>query len=107
MFCDDELWNRDKARFVPELGYTQPSPVILAIKEIILDGKYENKIKFCRYYTASRSDPVCAEYNIKWFPTAVIFRDGNVFWTAEGGGCFVEESRGKIEENLRKAVDEM
>ncbi|MFC2049801.1 hypothetical protein ACFLTN_01320 [Chloroflexota bacterium] len=102
VFCNDELWNRTRARFVPELGsYAQPSPVILAIKEIIRDGQYENKIKFCRYYTASRSDPICVDYDIKWFPTTVVFMDGSVFWIGEGPGCFLEDSREKIEEILR------
>jgi len=103
VFCSDKLWNRDRIRFSPEYGvYIQPSPVILAIKEIIRDGQYENKIKFCRYYTASRSDPVCMEYNIKWFPTTVIFADGSVFWMDEGAGCLVEDSREEIEEILCK-----
>ena len=107
VFCGDELWDRDRARFSPEYGaYIQPSPVILAIKEIIQSGQYEYVIKFCRYYAASRSDPVCIEYNIEWFPTTVVFRDGSVFWKGDGAGCFVEDSKEEIEGILREVTDE-
>ena len=107
VFCNDEVWSRDRTRYSPEYGlYVQPSPVILAIKKIIQSGQYENRIKFCRYYMASRSDPVCQEYNIQWFPTTIVFRDGSVFWKAEGAGCIVDKDREKIEGILREVIDE-
>lgn len=107
VFCNDEIWNRDRWRYSPEYGlYVQPSPVVLAIKEIIQSGQYENRIKFCRYYMASRSDPICVEYNIQWFPTTIVFRDGSVFWKAEGMGCTVEKEGVKIEGILKQVIDE-
>jgi hypothetical protein len=106
VFCSDELWNREKAGYTSGLGYTQPSPVILALKDIIEGGQYNDIIKFCRYYKPSRSDVICTEYNIKWFPTMVIFKDGDVFWKDEGAGCFPEESREKLEGILQEAINE-
>ena len=85
---------------------SEPAPVILAIKQIIQSGQYEHTIKFCKYYKASRSDQVCMQYNIKRFPTTVVFKDGSVFWEEDGAGCRVEDSREQIEVILKEVMDE-
>jgi hypothetical protein len=107
IFCNDEVWSRDRTRYSHELGlYVHPSPAILAIKQIIQSGQYENRIKFCRYYTASRTDPVCKDYDMQWFPTTIVFKDGSVFWKAEGAGCIADKEREKIEGILNNVLDE-
>jgi len=97
IFCSDELWSRKSSLWSLE----QPAPVILALKEIIKEQRYENKVKFYRY-TPTRPDPWCSKFNIKWFPTVILFKNGNIIKKFEGGGCTVEESKQKIEQYLKK-----
>jgi hypothetical protein len=106
VFCTDELWRRYRTIYFSRLGHTQPAPIIIAVKRIIKEGEYENKIKFCKYYRESSNDPVGAEYDIKWLPTTIVFRDGSVFWKAEGGGCFAEDCIETLEVILKEAIGE-
>ena len=114
VFTHEELWNMKRATPVMG-GYTDPAPVILAVKEIIKEGEYKNKIKFCKYYTCSGDNTICEEYSIKTNrpPTVIVFRYGSIYWTdEEGGWCYVsdemiEEDKDKIEAALREALGEM
>jgi hypothetical protein len=107
VFCNDEIWSRDRWRYSHEYGmYVQPAPVVLAIKEIIRSGQYENRIKFCRYSTISRTDPLALEYNLQWFPSTIVVKDGSVTWKGEGAGCLPGDEREKIEGILNDVLNE-
>ena len=108
IFCTDELWNRKRAGYSSELEmYVQPAPIIVAVKRIINEGEFEGKIKFCKYYSAPPNDPLKAEYDIRLWPTTMIFRDGSIFWRTEAAGCFVDETMENIEVILKESIGEM
>ena len=110
IFCTDELWNRKSVPW----SLKQPASVILAIKEIAKKEQYRGKVKFWRYTVPEGSynratksfdnDPLCKEFNIKWLPTVIIFKNSGIVKKLEGGGCTVEESKRKIEQELRRIL---
>ena len=107
IFCSRELWTRKSSTF----SSNEPSPAILAIKEIIKDGKYKGKIAFWKYTVPDGSynqatksfdsDPLCKQLDIKRLPTHFIVRNGEIVWKSESGGCFVKDSKEKIEQALK------
>lgn len=99
IFCDDELWNRTKLSTLFSLKQVCPS--VLAIKELNRREEYKGKVKFLRYAEATRSNLLCKEFNINWFPTVLIFKNSEIFWRGEGGGCTKEESIKAIEKQLK------
>lgn len=99
IFCGDELWNRTKLSTLFSLKQVCPS--VLAIKELNRREEYKGKVKFLRYAEATRSNLLCKEFNINWFPTVLIFKNSEIFWRGEGGGCTKEESIKAIEKQLK------
>jgi len=102
IFCGDELWNRTTLSTLFSLR--QVCPAVLAIKEIVKEEKYKGKLKFLRYAEAARSNPLCKEFNINWFPTVLIFTNGEISWRGEGGGCTKEESIKAIEKEIKRIL---
>ncbi len=112
VFCNNELWNRKSVSWSSK----EPAATILAIKEIMKEDEYNGKVKFCRYIVpdgsynqATRSfdnDSICKELNIKWCPTVIVFKDGNIIRKFEGGGCTVEKTKEQIEEELYNLYNE-
>ena len=110
IFCNDKLWNRKSVPWSRE----EPAPVILAIREIMKEEQYKGKVRFWMYAVPESSynriiksfsnDPLCKEFNIKWLPTVIIFKNSGIVKKLEGGGCTVEESKRKIEQELRKIL---
>jgi len=110
IFCTDELWNRKSVPWSLE----KPAPVILAIKEIMKEGRYKGRVRFLMYAVPEGSynritksfsnDFLCKELNIKWLPTVFIFKNSGIVKKLEGGGCTVEESKRKIEQELRRIL---
>ncbi len=108
LFCSDELWSRKSVPW----SRSQPSPVILAVKEIIRNERYKSNIKLWKYMVPEGSynqttrsfdkDSFCSKFNIKWLPTLIIFRNGKILKKFEGGGCTVDESKTKIINALQK-----
>ncbi len=102
IFYNDELWNRKSV------------PLILAIKEIMKEEQYKDRVKFWRHIVADGSydqatksfdkDPLSKEVNIKWLPTVIVFKNGNIIKKLQGGGCTVEESKGRIEQEIRRIL---
>jgi hypothetical protein len=96
-FCDDELWNRE--------GYEYVVPSIVAVKRIIKKREFENKIKFCRYFSI-RDDPILRQYAIQSLPETIIFTNGNVLYWVEGVGS-IDKDVEKIEKLLSDAIEKM
>ena len=110
IICNNELWNRKSVPWSSK----DPAAAIMAIREIMNEDEYNGKVKFCRYIVpdgsynqAARSfdnDSICKELNIKWSPTVIIFKDGNIIRKFEGGGCTVKKSKEKIEQELKMII---
>ena len=110
IFCSNELWNRKSVPW----SLKKPAPIILAIKEIIKEKHYIGKVEFRGYIVPDGSynqttksfdkDPLCKELNIKWLPTVIMFENDSIIKTLEGGGCTTEESKEKIEQELRRIL---
>ena len=108
IFCDQKLWNRKSVSWTRK----KPSSIIMAVKEIIREGKYSDKIIFWKYIVPDDSynrttrsfdkNPLCREFNIKYLPTVIIFRSGDIFEKFEGGGCTMDKSKTKIMQALKK-----
>ena len=110
VLCNDELWNRKSVPW----SLKEPPPILMAIKQIMKEKQYKGKVKFLRYTVPDGSynritksfdnDPLCKEFNIKWLPTVIIFKDSSINKKLEGGGCTVEESKEKMERELRRIL---
>jgi len=58
IFTSDGLWKRDK----------NIAPNIAAIKEIIVEKRYEDKINFYKYTVVTCKDNnICEKVNVSWF----------------------------------------
>ncbi len=110
IICNNELWNRKSVSWSSK----EPSAAILAIREIMKEDEYNDKVKFYRYIIPDGSynqatksfdnDSICKELNVKWCPTVIIFKDGNIIRKFEGGGCTVKKSKEKMEQELRMII---
>ena len=103
VFC----WNRQEW-YEAQTGITvvsQPAPRIVAVKRIIKGREFEAKIKFCKYYRQSTNDPLVAQYDIRYWPTTIIFKDGSIFWK-DSYWYAVDSMKEDIEVSLRKAIGE-
>jgi hypothetical protein len=104
VFCwDYEQWHRTQAY---HMGLYHPPPIIIAVRRIIKGREFEGKIKFCKYYRHPPNDPLDAQYDIRYWPTTMIFRDGSIFWRTDYWSS-VDRIKEDIEVNLRKAIGEM
>ncbi|GEM_PF-5961240 len=111
VFTSDELWERKGN--IP--SNSSPAPLILAIQEIVRQEKYKGEVKFCKYTLPKGShnrltqsfdrDKLGKGYKIKWLPTVIIFKGGNILNKFEGGGCTMGDSQEKIEAALQKIIN--
>jgi hypothetical protein len=103
-FTSEEQWNM-KMNTPAGFGlFMDPSPVTLALREIIKDGKYKDKVKFYKYYmSVPPNDTLSAKYKIEGYTTIIIFKNGDIFWQDKGPNwCVVkdemiEQAKQKIE----------
>ncbi len=104
-----ELWNRTLAS--TSFSTKQVCPAILAVKQIIKEEKYKDKVRFWKYMVPDGSynrqtrafdkDPLCRELDIRFLPTLLIVTNGRVAWRGEGGGCTKEDTMKAIEKQLK------
>jgi hypothetical protein len=85
--------------------FYQPPPIIMAVKRIIKEREFKDKVKFCKYYYAPPNDPLKAQFDIRHWPTAMIFKDGSIFYKCDYWTS-IDRIEEDIEVNLRKAIGE-
>ncbi|MFC2049960.1 J domain-containing protein [Chloroflexota bacterium] len=100
-FCDHAIWSGGVHNEDINAIRVQGLSSIAAIRLIIREGEYENKIKFCVYHWR-RDDPVVKTYELEWYPRTIIFTNGEIFKDAS-----LTKGVDNIEVILREVIGKM
>jgi hypothetical protein len=100
VFCDSGLW-QGNVYYEDSAMRTQGFSGMAAIRLIVEEGKYKNKIKFFGYRW-TRNDPILKKYQLEWYPRVIIFTNGEVFKDAS-----LTKGTENMEKILTKAINKM